>query len=111
MDTLRQTVKDTVFSYVGGGFNVRMFTLADEEHGIYAVNIVDSPVRKQPAGVVLLARVVGDQVVIEEDTTDRPLFQALMHRGVPREQIILAYANEAVPDAEPDVTRGASEAK
>lgn len=104
MDSLDKIVRDTVFSYVGGGFNLKLFPLYNDELKIYAVNVVDSPVRKQAAGVVLIARVVDDQVVIEEDTTDRPLFQALMQRGIPRDKIILAYAGEPVPDPEPDMT-------
>lgn len=50
--------------------------------------------------VVVLARVVGDKVVIEEDTTHKKLIDALLQRGIPRSQIILAYAGEPMPDAE-----------
>ena len=46
-----------------------------------------------------MARVVGDYVVIEEDSTDKPLVDALMMNGdVQREKIILAYQGEALPD-------------
>lgn len=57
-------------------------------------------VREDIALVVVLARVVGDKVVIEEDNTDKKLIDALRQRGIPREQIILAYAGEPIPDAE-----------
>jgi hypothetical protein len=44
--------------------------------------------------------VVGDTVVIEHDTTDRPLWQELVRLGVPREKIILTYTGEPVPDTQ-----------
>jgi hypothetical protein len=48
--------------------------------------------------------VLGDKVVIEEDLTDRPLYQALMRQGIARERLILAYVGEPLPEAEPDLT-------
>lgn len=98
MASLAQIVKDAVFWYAGGGHNIKIFPFANEEQQVYAVNVIDSPIRKRPAGVVVLARIVGDTVVIEEDTTDRPLVHALTQAGIPREKIILAYNGESVPD-------------
>jgi hypothetical protein len=42
------------------------------------------PERKRPAGVVVMARVVGDWVIIEEDRIDRPLVNSLLQAGIPR---------------------------
>jgi sulfur carrier protein ThiS len=39
-------------------------------------------------------------VIIEYDGTDKPLLDALLQRGIPREQIVLAYQGEPIPDAE-----------
>jgi sulfur carrier protein ThiS len=50
------------------------------------------------AGVVVMARLLGDKIVIEEDTTDKPLLDALLQRGVPRESILLAYDGDIVPE-------------
>jgi hypothetical protein len=41
---------------------------------------------------------VGDKVVIEEDTTDRPLVNELVRAGIPREQIICTYIGEKLPE-------------
>jgi hypothetical protein len=46
-----------------------------------------------------MARVVGNKVIIEEDTTDRPLVEALIRCGIPREHIILVYAGETLAEA------------
>lgn len=63
------------------------------------MNAVDYPKLREVAGVVVLARIVSNKVVIEEDTTDKQLVDALLQRGVAREQIVLAYTDEPIPDA------------
>ena len=95
MASLNDVVRDVVFSYASGGLNLRTYPLANEEQHIYAVNVTDWPDRQRPAAVVVLARVEDNQVIIEEDLTDRPLVEALVSAGVPREQIVLKYANQA----------------
>jgi hypothetical protein len=48
---------------------------------------------------MLMARVLGDYIVIEEDTAlDKPLYEALIaNHDFPREKIILAYKGEKFP--------------
>jgi hypothetical protein len=100
MDRIIDIVREEVIKYAGGGIggNIRLFPVCDDIRHIYTVNAVDYPNYRELAGVVVLARIVGDKVVIEHDATDKPLLEALMARGIPREQIILAYASEPVPD-------------
>lgn len=97
MDTLQEMVKQAVFGYAGGGSNLLTFPMLNEEYQVYAVTIIDYPIHKRDAGILVMARIDGDQVIVEEDTTDRPLLDALIQAGVPREKIVLAYAGEAVP--------------
>lgn len=102
MDHMVETVRKHVLRYAGNGWgaDLRLFPVLDEARQTYAVIAIDFPVREDLAGVVVLARIVGNQVIIEEDVTDRKLVDALIADGIPREQIILGYAGEAVPDAE-----------
>lgn len=102
MDILKQTLREEVQKYAAGGrgANILLFAILDDEQSIYAVNAVDYPKRQDVAGVVILARLVGNIVVIEEDMTDKKLVEALMQRGILRDQIVLAYDGEAIPDAE-----------
>ena len=95
MVSLMKVVKEVVFSYASDGLNLRTYPLANEDQHIYAVNVIDWPERHNPAAVVVLARIEGNQVIIEEDLTDRPLVEALVSAGIPREQIILKYAEGA----------------
>jgi hypothetical protein len=101
MDTLKEIVKREVAWYAGSGrgAGVRLFRALDDVNQTYAVTAVRDPnPDNQPAGVVVLARIVGDMVIIEEDRTDRPLVDSLIHAGIPREKIICAYAGEPVPE-------------
>lgn len=101
MEQLDQIVREEVSKYAGNGrgANAILFPLIDTLHHTYAVTAIDYPTRNDYAMVVVFARVVGDQVVIEEDTTDKKLVDALLQRGIPRSQIVLAYAGEPIPDA------------
>ncbi len=100
MAHLAEIVKDTVLTYASGGSDLETFVLSNQEKNIYAVLVTDVPVQQQPMNIVVSARVIGDKVVIDEDTTDRPLIDALVQKGIPRENIICAYAGEAVPVVE-----------
>jgi hypothetical protein len=84
----------------GLGANVKLFFMADDVRQSYAVLAIDYPKRKQEAMIVVMARVVGDTVVIDEDNTDKPLIDALLQQGVPRGQIVRLYAGE--PWVEPE---------
>lgn len=64
----------------------------------YAVVIVPDRPRPFPARVVVMARVVEDWVLIDEDTTNKPLWEALVKAGVSRDQIIKLYSGEVIPN-------------
>lgn len=102
---LSQVLCEEVKRYADGGrgANIRLYFLSDDDHCIYAVNAVDDPIRppygfdERPSDVMVMARVEGEMIIIEDDATDKPLVDALMQRGIPRNQIILAYAGEPIP--------------
>lgn len=98
MDSLADILKEELAWYAkGGGRNVRSFLLVNETEQVYAVLIIDTPIRKRSAGIVLLARIVDQQIIIEEDNTDRPLVEGLQVAGIPREQIVLNYLANPEP--------------
>ena len=43
----------------------------------------------------LVARLAGKTIIIEYDVNNKPLIEALLAAGVPRSQIVLAYAGES----------------
>ena len=104
MDTLSVDLADivqhTVEDYAEGNWlEAQGYAVADPKRRIYAALVVPDYPRRQQAGIVVMARVVGDNVIIDHDTTDRPLWEELVRAGIPREQIILTYAGEQVPEA------------
>lgn len=100
MAGINEIVREEVKKYATRGIGAILFPALDDENQTYSVIAIDHPARKEYADVVVFARVVDDKVVIEEDTTDKKLVDALLQRGIPREQIILAYDGEPIPDAE-----------
>jgi hypothetical protein len=78
----------------------KLFPILDDARQTYAVIIIEDDPAARPAYVVVMARVMGDKVIIDEDRSfDKPLVDALIHNGgIPREQIILAYAGEKLPE-------------
>jgi vancomycin permeability regulator SanA len=96
-----QTVCDVVEAYATEVLLGKSYPVSDHARQYYTV--VDIPDYPAPphfsVGISVMARVVGDKVIIDADMTDRPLWEALVQAGIPREQIILAYAGEQAPDA------------
>src|SRR5262249_10955234 len=66
---------------------------------VFSVIDVSSKKDNSHAYVSIAARLVGNYVVIEHDANNKPLVDALVQGGIPRSQIILAYAGESVPES------------
>ncbi len=100
METLGDLVAHLVAEYDDAeGYKDKSYYLKDTHQAIYTIMIVpddDHPSLKAPR-LMLLARVITDLVVIDVDTTDRPLYQELLRAGIPREQIVLRYTGETLP--------------
>ena len=96
--SLASVVQHEVENYSGPSIKARTFALSDPEKHTYAVMIVPDFPRKFDASIMVLARLDNGKVVIEEDTTDHPLWRELVRAGIPREQIVLAYAGEKLSE-------------
>ncbi len=81
--------------------NGKTLYFEDREAGRFIVVFIPNynPTRLQKPGVVVSAQIHDDMIIIDADTTDRPLDEALVQAGIPREKIILTYAGEAIPQA------------
>jgi hypothetical protein len=95
MDVTRREVQ----RYAGYSPLAKLYPILDDGNETYAVIIIEDDPAARPAYALVMARVVGDKIVIEEDRSfDKPLYEALMaNASIPREQIILAYAGESLP--------------
>ena len=82
----------------GGGWQETAYPVSDTAHHHYAVLSIPDYPRLWPAAIVVAARIVDDFVVIDEDTTDKPLWKELVRAGIPREKIVCLYAGEQIPN-------------
>lgn len=102
LDALNVTVQREVEDYArGGDWKATTYPVSDPVRQTYAVVVVPDRPRPFPARIVVMARVVDDHVIIDEDTTDKPLFEELMRAGIPREKIVLLYAGETYGEVTP----------
>ncbi len=94
--SLAAITRREVEKYVGRTQGAAMYSFLDDKQKRYSVVIVPESAAERPAYVAVMARVVGEYVIIDEDgTLDKPLYQALMvNGGIPREHILLAYKGE-----------------
>lgn len=95
---ISELVKREVERYVAVSDTAEFYMLADDQQQCYSVLIAPHD-DERPSWVFVLARIVDDFIVIDEDgAIGKLLHQALMvNAHIPREQIILAYKGETIP--------------
>jgi hypothetical protein len=104
MDTLNplyKTVRAVVEGYAVPAEGADCYLAESEDHSLFTVIDLYTVQGKRHANAGLVVRVEGDQVIIERDMNNKMLVDALLQAGVPREQIILAYAGELLPVTQP----------
>jgi hypothetical protein len=77
---------------------VSLLTINQEEN-TFAVITIAKMQNRRFAEADIIVRCDADMIVIELDIHDKPLVDALVQAGIPRDKIILAYAGETVPEA------------
>jgi len=98
MDRLTEVLKQTMTGYTGKALNGYSYLTSSEDQQLFTVVSVGYVPDKRIVETGLIARVLGAHIVIERDVNDKPLVDALMQNGIGRDQIVLAYAGEAVPE-------------
>lgn len=91
--TLDDITRREVSLYAATCDTATFYPVLDDEHHTYSVIVVENDrSMDNPIWVFVMARVMGDEIIIDADTDDKPLLDALMvNGGIPREQIVLAY--------------------
>ncbi|MEO8608498.1 MAG: element excision factor XisI family protein [Chloroflexota bacterium] len=96
---LAEILKREVQLYAATSDTATFSPILDDTHQVYSVVVIENDPALRPAWVLVMARVVGDKIIIDEDSTlEKHLVDALMvNGGVPRANIVLAYKGEPVP--------------
>lgn len=98
-DALIDLTRREVQLYKGWSPVTDVYFFADEDKHTYVVLDVPHDRENFEPAIVVMAHIVNDKVVIDVDITNKPLIDALMQNaGIPREQIIRAYAGEQLPE-------------
>jgi hypothetical protein len=99
MDPIITTLKQLLETYASSGWRCRGYAMFDDERQTYGVNVLNFATDDEfmRTGIVIFVRVINEQIVIESDLTDKPLFEGLIKLGIPRQNIHLIYAGEPYP--------------
>jgi hypothetical protein len=92
-------VRKAIEGYAGEGLNGRAYLTVSPDNQLFTVVDIANVRGQRLVSTSLIVRLVNDRIVIEYDDNNKPLVDALVQTGIPRSQIILAYAGE--PIAEP----------
>jgi hypothetical protein len=98
MDQLTEILLKELEGYTGEAYNGYAYLTSNPEHTRFVVTAVGNVHGQRIINTSLIVQRLGDAIVIDQDTNSDPLYEALMQAGIPREQIILAYAGEPVPE-------------
>lgn len=95
---LREILKQTMTEYAVEGFNSESYLTENPLQNIYTVVTLAWDKTSRWSFSSLIVHLIGDKIIIDHDANNKPLVDALVQNGIPRQQIILAYAGEAIPE-------------
>lgn len=99
MDTIKAPLIREIEAYTGEALNGYVFLTNNLEQTRFVLTAVGTVRGKRIVNTALVVQIIGEKIIIEQDTNSKPLVDALLQIGVPRSQIILAYAGEPVPES------------
>lgn len=96
---LSDVVRAEVSSYATKGYNgagerSKLYYVENQQDQVFSIVAPYDPAYKR-ADLVMMARIVNNQVIIDIDKTSKPLYDALKRAGVPENEIVLAWKSVA----------------
>jgi XisI protein len=95
--TLKQILVEEMQKYAGEGLNATSYLTENETENLYTIVDIANVRGKRIIGTVLVARLYNEKIIIELDHNNKQLVDALIARGVPQEQLVLAYRDMTLP--------------
>ena len=99
MDTLTETLRQVMMGYAGEALNGYSYLTSSADQQVFTVVSVGHVRDQRIVDTGLVVRIKNRHIIIEYDVNDKPLVDALVTAGIPRNQIILAYAGEIAEEA------------
>jgi hypothetical protein len=98
MENLANIVRKAMSTYATEGENGYSYLTQTLDGDVFTVVYVSQQRGKTEIDTGLLVRIVNGRIIVLRDQNNKPLVDALLQAGVPREQIVLAYAGESVEE-------------
>jgi XisI protein len=98
VDTIREILIRELEKYTGKAFNGYSFLAVSRDQAHFVITSVGYVRGQRIVNTAMIVEIVSNKIVIDRDIYDKQLVDALLQASVPREQIILAYAGEPVPE-------------
>ena len=95
--TLKQIMIEEMQKYAGEGLNADSYLTENEIENLFTVVDIANVRGKRIIGTVLVARLNDEKIIIELDHNNKLLGDALIARGVPEDQVVLAYLDTTMP--------------
>lgn len=101
---LKNSVRQVMQGYAATSPDYGCFFLQSDDST--TMNITVIPTKSVPVyndvkdgrmKVPMIVRILGGKVIIERDVSDKPLLDALLQAGIPRDRIVLPFMGEALP--------------
>jgi hypothetical protein len=99
MDTTREILIRELKKYSGKALNGYSFLAESDDQSQFVITSIGYVRGQRIVNTAMIVELINDKIVIDKDIYDKQLVDALLQAGVPRSQIILAYAGEPVPEA------------
>ena len=97
MDSLKAALYAVLDTYAIEGLNGYSTLTVNRDETLFVIISVANLPYQQITDTSVIVRIEADFLIIDKDINNRPLLDALLQAGIPREQIILAYAGEPIP--------------
>jgi hypothetical protein len=96
MSSIKEILQEVIAEYEGKALNGYSYLTHNQAEDVFSVVSVGEFKGQRIVDMGLVVRLVDNTIIIERDANDKPLVDALLQAGVPRENIILAYGNESL---------------
>ncbi len=98
MDSTRATLIQELEKYTGKAFNGFSYLASNTDQTHFVITSIGHIRGRRIVNTAMIVQLINNVIIIDRDIFDKPLADALVQAGIPRSQIILAYAGEPVPE-------------
>ena len=96
MAELKRILREVMQEYAGEALNGHLYLTSNDDEGVFTITSIANVRGERVVETGIVARIDYETILIERDISNKPLVDALLQVGIPRERIVLVYAGETV---------------